>query len=109
MGTVEWLPHLTTISAPLAGAVWGVALSPDFGRLTLKAKAWRWFLAVMAGAFVGPYVLHRYFSESHPSAASFWLFIISAVSLAAGPILLARVMDYLKRVNVSPLPAKDEE
>lgn len=104
----EWLEHLTTISAPLAGAVWGVALSPDFGKLTLKAKAWRWFLAVLAGAFFGPYILHRFFSESHPSAASFWLFVSSAASLAIGPILLSRVMDYAKRINLSP-PQKDDQ
>jgi hypothetical protein len=107
MAGSEWLDTLTTISAPLAGAVWGVALSPDFGKLSIKAKAWRWFLAVLFGTFFGPYILHRFFAESHPSAASFWLFASSAASLAVGPILLSRVMDIVKRFNLSPAP-KDE-
>ena len=108
MAGFEWLDTLTTISAPLAGAIWGVALSPDFGKLDIKAKAWRWFLAVLFGIFFGPYILHRFFAESHPSAASFWLFVSSAASLAIGPILLSRVMDYAKRINLSPA-SKDEQ
>lgn len=107
MAGAEWLDTLTTISAPLAGGIWGVALDPKFATLTLAAKVWRWFLAVLAGAFAGPYILHRFFSDAHPSAASFWLFVISAASLAIGPILLSRVMSYVKRVELSPIK-KDE-
>lgn len=104
----EWLAHLTTISAPLAGAVWGVSLAPDFSRLGLKSKLWRWFLAVLGGIFAGPYIQHQFFQEAHPSASTFWLFAISAVSLAVGPILVSRVMEYASRININLTPKDDK-
>lgn len=104
----EWLAHLTTISAPLAGAVWGVALSPDFGALNLRAKLWRWFLAVLGGIFAGPYIQHQFFNNAHPSASTFWLFAISAVSLAVGPILLKGVISQAKRININLTPKDDK-
>jgi|GEM_PF-5008599 len=104
----EWLAHLTTISAPLAGAVWGVSLAPEFASLSLASKLWRWFLAVLAGIFAGPYVQHRFFADAHPSASTFWLFAISAISLAVGPILLKGVITQAKRININLSPKDDQ-
>jgi len=105
----EWISTLTAISAPLAGAAFGIALQPDFAKISIKAKIWRWFLSASAAVFLGPYIMHRFFGEDdHPSAVSFWMFTISALALSVGPILIGRVMSYAKRVNINLLPKDDK-
>ena len=88
-------------SAALAGATWGVSLQPDFATITLKTKAWRFFLAVMAAVFTGPFILHQFFEKAHPSAAAFCLFLVSMVSLAVGPIVVRRVTGWAKQVRIT--------
>lgn len=104
----EWFTSasLFSYSAALAGGLWGITLQTDFPTLKLRQKTWRFILAVLASVFTGPYVLHTFFQNAHPSASAFWMFVISAVALAVGPILLGRVVKWAKGVKII-LP-KDE-
>lgn len=100
----EWFAY----SAALGGALWGVTMQPDFKVISLGTKAWRFFLSVIAAIFTGPFLLHMWLQDAHPSAAGFCLFIVSMVSLAVGPVLIQRVTTWAKQVRVSISTRNDQ-
>jgi hypothetical protein len=107
---IEWslTGELFSYSAALAGALWGVSLQADFATITMKTKAWRFLLAFIAAIFTGPFVLHRFLQDAHPSAAAFALFMVSMLSLAIGPIIVKRVTQWAKQVKISVTPGGEQ-
>lgn len=107
---IEWslTGEFFSYSAALAGALWGVSMQPDFATITMRAKAWRFMLAVVAAIFTGPFVLHSFLKDAHPSGAAFALFMVSMLSLAIGPIIVKRVTQWAKQVKISVTPGGDQ-
>lgn len=96
----EWYSY----SAAVAGALWGVSLQPDFGKITLKTKAWRCLLAILLAFFIGPGLLHTYFTNAPMQVATAIMFGISMAALTVVPIVLRRVQLLAKTGKLWGLP-----
>lgn len=96
----EWYSY----SAAVAGALWGVSLQSDFGRITLKAKAWRCLLAILLAFFIGPGLLHSYFKGASMQVSTAIMFGLSMAALTVVPIVLRRVQLLAKTGKLWGLP-----
>lgn len=96
----EWYSY----SAAVAGALWGVSLQPDFGRISLKTKAWRCLLAILLAFFIGPGLLHTYFKDASMQASTAVMFGLSMAALTVVPIVLRRVQLLAKTGKLWGLP-----
>lgn len=91
-------------SAAVAGALWGVSLQPDFGKINLKTKAWRCLLAILLAFFIGPGLMHTYFSGAPTQVSTAIMFGISMAALTVVPIVLRRVQLLAKTGKLWGLP-----
>lgn len=100
---IEWFTPANwyAFSAALAGGLWGVTMQHDFASLTMRAKTWRFFLSVIAAIFTGPYILHRFLGQAHPSASAFVMFCASTLALATIPLLAKKFMEWLTGVRIT--------
>jgi len=96
----EWYSY----SAAVAGALWGVSLQPDFGRITLRTKAWRCLLAILLAFFIGPGLLHTYFKGASTQVSTAIMFGLSMAALTVVPIVLRRVQLLAKTGKLWGLP-----
>lgn len=96
----EWY----AMSASVAGALWGVSLQQDFGVITLRTKAWRCLLAILAAMFIGPGMLHVWFKDATMPVATIIMFGISCGALTVLPIVMRRVQLLAKTGKLWGLP-----
>lgn len=100
---IEWFTPANwyAFSAALAGGLWGVTMQADFGKLTFRAKTWRFFLSVIAAVFTGPFILHRFLGTAHPSAAAFVMFCVSTLALALIPTASKIALEKLRTARIT--------